>query len=57
MQSRAQLTVTPNTNELAGLAERDIDDHPRGATTDMGADHASSPDRLAGDRCRYVSQI
>jgi hypothetical protein len=43
MHSQARLTVTPNTNELAGLAQRDIDGHTRGATTDMGADHVPRP--------------
>ena len=38
-QSDPQLTVTPSSNELTGLAARDIDDQPRAATTDMGADH------------------
>jgi hypothetical protein len=39
MRSQAPLTVNLNTTELTGLAERDIDDQPRGAATDMGADY------------------
>jgi hypothetical protein len=43
MRSQTPLTVTPNPNELAGVAARDIDDQPRGTTTDLGADHVPRP--------------
>ena len=44
MRSQGQLTVNPGSSDLTGLAARDIDDQPRSAPTDMGADHVARID-------------
>jgi hypothetical protein len=46
MRSQSQLTVNPGSNDLTGLAARDIDDQPRSAPTDMGADHVARIDPM-----------